>query len=58
MVEKPDPSEAPSNLFINGRYILQPEIFGHLARQKRGAGHIPAVAIEHPGAISAGQGAV
>jgi UTP--glucose-1-phosphate uridylyltransferase len=39
MVEKPDPSEAPSNLFINGRYILQPEIFGHLARQKRGAGN-------------------
>src|SRR5690606_27627699 len=38
MVEKPEPSEAPSNLFINGRYILQPEIFDLLSRQERGAG--------------------
>ncbi|MFN8532317.1 MAG: UTP--glucose-1-phosphate uridylyltransferase GalU [Dehalococcoidia bacterium] len=27
LVEKPDPSEAPSNLGIVGRYILTPEIF-------------------------------
>ncbi|WP_313193861.1 UTP--glucose-1-phosphate uridylyltransferase [Shinella zoogloeoides] len=39
MVEKPKAGEAPSNLFLNGRYILQPEVFGHLARQKRGAGN-------------------
>ena len=38
MVEKPKPKDAPSNLFINGRYILQPEIFGYLGRQQRGAG--------------------
>ena len=39
MVEKPEPENAPSNLFINGRYILQPEIFDHLARHERGAGN-------------------
>ncbi len=38
MVEKPEPAAAPSNLFINGRYILQPAIFDHLARHQRGAG--------------------
>lgn len=38
MVEKPRPEEAPSNLYINGRYIFQPELFGHLSRQERGAG--------------------
>jgi UTP--glucose-1-phosphate uridylyltransferase len=38
MVEKPAKGTAPSNLYINGRYILQPEIFAHLARQERGAG--------------------
>ena len=27
MVEKPKPAKAPSNLYINGRYILQPGIF-------------------------------
>ena len=27
MVEKPDPSEAPSNLAVIGRYILTPDIF-------------------------------
>ena len=30
---------APSNLYINGRYILQPEIFGILEKQERGAGN-------------------
>ena len=39
MIEKPDPSNAPSNLYINGRYILHPEIFAHLARHDRGAGN-------------------
>ncbi|MBI1383482.1 MAG: UTP--glucose-1-phosphate uridylyltransferase GalU [Rhizobiales bacterium] len=38
MVEKPKPGTAPSNLYIMGRYILQPEIFGILASQERGAG--------------------
>jgi UTP--glucose-1-phosphate uridylyltransferase len=38
MVEKPAPANAPSNLIITGRYILQPEIFDLLASQNRGAG--------------------
>ncbi|HEY5676737.1 MAG TPA: UTP--glucose-1-phosphate uridylyltransferase, partial [Myxococcales bacterium] len=38
MVEKPPPGTEPSNLFISGRYILQPEIFEILATQERGAG--------------------
>lgn len=38
LVEKPDPSVAPSNLSIQGRYILQPEIFEHLSRFEKGAG--------------------
>jgi UTP--glucose-1-phosphate uridylyltransferase len=38
MVEKPSPAEAPSNLFISGRYILQPEIFALLSEQNTGAG--------------------
>lgn len=39
MVEKPAKGTAPSNLFINGRYILRPEIFDVLATQERGAGN-------------------
>jgi UTP--glucose-1-phosphate uridylyltransferase len=39
MVEKPAPEAAPSNFYINGRYVLQPEIFGILATQRRGAGN-------------------
>ncbi|MEM7214435.1 MAG: UTP--glucose-1-phosphate uridylyltransferase GalU [Pseudomonadota bacterium] len=39
MVEKPAPGTAPSNLFINGRYILQPEIFEILEDQEPGAGN-------------------
>jgi UTP--glucose-1-phosphate uridylyltransferase len=39
MVEKPKPGTAPSNYYINGRYILQPEIFGILENQERGAGN-------------------
>jgi UTP--glucose-1-phosphate uridylyltransferase len=38
MIEKPAREKAPSNLTITGRYVLQPEIFGILAEQKRGAG--------------------
>jgi UTP--glucose-1-phosphate uridylyltransferase len=38
MVEKPKAEDAPSNLIITGRYILQPEIFDILATQQRGAG--------------------
>jgi UTP--glucose-1-phosphate uridylyltransferase len=39
VVEKPAPEEAPSNLTIIGRYIIQPEVFGHLERTKPGAGN-------------------
>lgn len=39
MVEKPEIAKAPSNLAMNGRYILQPEIFNYLGRKKIGAGN-------------------
>jgi UTP--glucose-1-phosphate uridylyltransferase len=39
VVEKPEPAAAPSTLTIVGRYIIQPEIFGHLADLKPGAGN-------------------
>ncbi|MDQ1186953.1 UTP--glucose-1-phosphate uridylyltransferase GalU [Agrobacterium larrymoorei] len=39
MVEKPAKGTQPSNYFINGRYILQPEIFQLLETQERGAGN-------------------
>lgn len=38
MVEKPKIEDAPSDLIISGRYVLQPEIFSKLAEQKPGAG--------------------
>jgi UTP--glucose-1-phosphate uridylyltransferase len=38
LVEKPSPSEAPSNLAIIGRYILTPEIFSALEQTKPGKG--------------------
>lgn len=38
MVEKPTIEDAPSNLKITGRYILQPEIFELLEDQGAGAG--------------------
>lgn len=38
LVEKPRREDAPSNLIISGRYILQPEIMGVLAGQATGAG--------------------
>lgn len=39
LVEKPAPEHAPSNLSIIGRYVLMPEVIGHLARMERGAGN-------------------
>jgi UTP--glucose-1-phosphate uridylyltransferase len=38
VVEKPDPAEAPSTLTIIGRYVIQPEIFGHLRNAEPGSG--------------------
>jgi UTP--glucose-1-phosphate uridylyltransferase len=38
LVEKPAPADAPSTLSIIGRYILQPEVFTILDKQKPGAG--------------------
>ncbi len=38
LVEKPVPDKAPSTLSIIGRYILQPEVFDILGKQKPGAG--------------------
>lgn len=38
LVEKPSPSNAPSNLAIIGRYILTPEIFTALEQTKPGKG--------------------
>jgi UTP--glucose-1-phosphate uridylyltransferase len=38
LVEKPAPGTAPSNFFISGRYVLQPEVFGLLSEQAPGAG--------------------
>ena len=38
VVEKPAPERAPSTLTIIGRYIIQPEVFGHLASAEPGSG--------------------
>jgi len=38
IVEKPDPEDAPSNLAVVGRYLLNPEIFDKLENTGRGAG--------------------
>lgn len=38
LVEKPAPADAPSTLSIIGRYILQPEVMGHLDKHEKGAG--------------------
>ena len=38
LVEKPRREEAPSNLIISGRYILQPEVMRVLEGQEKGAG--------------------
>jgi UTP--glucose-1-phosphate uridylyltransferase len=39
VVEKPNPAEAPSNLTIIGRYIIQPEVFDHLETLRPGSGN-------------------
>lgn len=39
MVEKPAAGTAPSNHYINGRYILQPDIFKLIEQQSPGAGN-------------------
>ena len=38
MEEKPKKGEAPSNLAVIGRYILQPKVMQHLNEKKEGAG--------------------
>jgi len=38
MVEKPDPSVAPSNLAVIGRYILTPNVLRNLESAEKGAG--------------------
>ena len=38
LVEKPKVDEAPSNLIVSGRYILQPEVMRTLEGQEAGAG--------------------
>lgn len=38
MVEKPAPEDAPSNLAVVGRYLLEPAIFDELENTGRGAG--------------------
>ena len=38
LVEKPKVEDAPSNLIISGRYILQPEVMRTLENQEAGAG--------------------
>ncbi|HQS71318.1 MAG: UTP--glucose-1-phosphate uridylyltransferase [Novosphingobium sp. 28-62-57] len=38
LVEKPKMADAPSNLIISGRYILQPEVMRTLESQGKGAG--------------------
>ncbi|WP_376088812.1 UTP--glucose-1-phosphate uridylyltransferase GalU [Roseomonas sp. CCTCC AB2023176] len=39
LVEKPPVDKAPSNLTVIGRYVLMPEVIGHLAKMERGAGN-------------------
>jgi UTP--glucose-1-phosphate uridylyltransferase len=38
LVEKPKPDEAPSNLAVEGRYVLTPDIFDLLEETRPGAG--------------------
>jgi UTP--glucose-1-phosphate uridylyltransferase len=55
VVEKPDPSVAPSTLTIIGRYIIQPEIFAMLENQKPGSGNEIQLTDGLDGLIAAGQ---
>jgi len=36
MIEKPNPENAPSNIAVVGRYIIEPGVFDHLSLQKKG----------------------
>jgi len=38
LVEKPKAEDAPSNLAIIGRYILQPDVFAEIAKTEPGSG--------------------
>lgn len=38
IVEKPQPEDAPSNLAVVGRYVLEPQIFDCLRRTQQGVG--------------------
>ncbi|WP_372619443.1 UTP--glucose-1-phosphate uridylyltransferase [Falsiroseomonas sp.] len=38
LVEKPPVEKAPSNLTVIGRYVLMPEVIGHLSKFEKGAG--------------------
>ena len=38
IIEKPKPAQAPSDLAVVGRYILEPEIFEHLRKTQAGVG--------------------
>ena len=38
MVEKPAPEDAPSDLAVIGRYVLEPDIFDRLRHGQRGVG--------------------
>jgi len=38
LVEKPEPADAPSNLGVVGRYLLTPNVFGHLRNTGAGVG--------------------
>lgn len=39
LVEKPDPEQAPSNIAVVGRYIIDPAVFVTLDAKERGAGN-------------------
>ncbi|MDC1382002.1 UTP--glucose-1-phosphate uridylyltransferase GalU [Candidatus Puniceispirillum sp.] len=39
LVEKPSPENAPSNIGVVGRYIIEPGVFSQLENQSRGAGN-------------------
>ncbi len=55
VVEKPNPAEAPSNLTIIGRYIIQPEVFGHLENMTPGSGNEIQLTDELAALIAEGQ---
>ena len=39
LIEKPNPENAPSNIGVVGRYIIEPGVFSQLESQNRGAGN-------------------